>query len=154
MWVRDCFVYRFFVSVLLVFLMSCSTDKLPEDLESAINEYYSLEKAEDWSAAYEMRSNSFSNVVNKERYIRTMEVDNEGWDLHSWEIRQSRRIRETVIEVEIRFEESFSGEAQSDNEPLGGDDRYVQEWTKWILEADGWTCYDCGSRFRLSMNSH
>lgn len=128
-------------------------DDYPE-LRNRVNEYYSLEKEGGWNKAYEFRTPNYKRTVAKPFYMKSMNEDNKGWELLSFEILSAEKISDDRVSLSLNFVENAPldflenlGMEINDNAEI----EFAEE-SIWLKIDGTWYCYEAGSRSHLPLN--
>lgn len=140
----------------LLIVLSCGQTELAKygDLKNRVREYYELEKNGQWEQAYLYRTPSYKRSVSRQLYISSMQEDNAGWKLESFDILDVKE-KEGKVYLEIKFIETaprkaFPKEVRDKlKEPVSVE---RIENSVWINIDGNWFVYDAASRSRLSLN--
>jgi len=145
----------FFLLLCNFWLAGCkSSTTKPIDIEPSLREtiyaYYKAEKEGNWNQTYNYRNEDFKRVVPLEFYTKQMTIDNEGWELLSFEIISATREDEGRYSIKIKFCEQTPPGYTFDK--IKAKRVVVTQNTKWIQKDGIWYCQDAGSRGHLSQN--
>lgn len=150
-----------FLLIVLPVLESCSprTSFDEKILKERVLEYYALEANEQWRSAYEFRTPEFRKVVPLESYVKSMETDNQGWKLISYNILDVTKKDEDVY-FRIKFIEKGPLSALPNNvrESISLTNKATSVTVKtegisaWRYIDGKWYCVNAVSRDRLTQN--
>ena len=149
------FLKRILVPMAMLIISGCQQEgqqKIPIDLLERIDQYYTMEKNNQWELAYALRSKEFRNTFDKLYYVSEMKKASNGWQLIKYDILKFSIDKDRVI-LTITFHdkppESFRKEHNfyNDLSEISFEDKSVWEKDKGI-----WYCVSAGRRHHLVLN--
>lgn len=110
-------------------------DESRADLEfkMAFKNFFKALQTKDWITTYEMRYASFKQLVTKEKYLSSMNVEGANWNLDYYEILDLSRFTNPSGETKIRLIMKFVE---------NGNTSYNVVW--WKKEGGTWHCEEAG----------
>lgn len=156
-------IQKFAILILIVFpcLGSCAPKSTADDnfLKQRVLAYYALEANESWRLAYDFRTPEFRKVVPLESYIKSMETDNHGWKLISYNILDvSKKNGEVYFRIQFTEKGPLSVLPNDVRESTSSTSKATSVTVKtegisaWRYLDGQWYCVNAVSRDHLTQN--
>lgn len=128
-------------------------------LKERVLEYYALEANEEWRSTYEFRTPGFRKVVPLESYAKSMETDNQGWKLISYNILDvNKKDKDVYFRIQFIEKGPLSVLPNNVRESISLTNKATTVTVKtegisaWRYIDGKWYCVNAVSRDRLTQN--
>lgn len=143
--------FRWIASLLAIGLVACriSYADIPDELETAVTNYYKAEMGSNWALVYSYRNNGFQQHVSENDFIAAMKEFSKGWSLKAFTIVGAEESEKGVYKIRMSFTEEpptefWAGSGLKPNDSIKIDDTAI-----WVKDVNTWKCRHAPARGHL-----